>query len=65
MFLLACWQILLWRLSGQSDFVVGIASDGRTYEGLQEAVGLFGKTLPVSCHLERDLRLSELLERTE
>ena len=62
-FLLACWQILLWRLTGQSDFIIGIASDGRTYEGLQEAVGPFGKTLPVSCHLERDFRLSSLLGR--
>ena len=61
--LLACWQILLWRLGGQSDFVVGIACDGRTYEGLQEAVGPFGKTLPMFCHLERDFRLSGLLGR--
>ena len=52
-FFLACWQILLWRLTGQSDFVVGLACDGRTYEGLQEAVGLFGKTLPVPCHAGR------------
>ena len=63
--LLTCWQILLWRLSGQSDFVVGVSSDGRTYEGLQEALGLFGKSLPMICHLEGDLRLSELLERTK
>ena len=63
--LLSCWQILLWRLSGQSEFVVGVTSDGRTYEGLQEALGLFGKSLPMICHLEGGLRLSELLERTE
>ena len=59
--LLSCWQILLWRLSGQSEFVVGVTSDGRTYEGLHEALGLFGKSLPMICHLEGDLRLSELL----
>ncbi len=62
-FLLACWQILLWRLADQSDFVVGVAADGRTYEGLQEALGPFAKTLPVICHLEQDLRLSGLLGR--
>ena len=62
-FFLACWQILLWRLTGQSDFVVGLASDGRTYEGLQEALGLFAKTLPVNCRLEERLRFSEVLER--
>ncbi|HVB55147.1 MAG TPA: amino acid adenylation domain-containing protein [Candidatus Acidoferrales bacterium] len=63
-FFLACWQVLLWRLTGQSDFVVGLASDGRTYEGLQEALGLFAKTLPVQCRLEKKLRFSEVLERT-
>jgi amino acid adenylation domain-containing protein len=62
-FFLACWQTLLRRLTGQSDFVVGMACGGRTYEGLQEAVGLFEKTLPLLCHLEGDLRLSGLLER--
>ena len=63
-FFLACWQILLWRLTGESDFVVGLACDGRTYEGLQEVLGLFAKTLPVHCRLEEQLRFSEVLERT-
>ncbi|HEY9157249.1 amino acid adenylation domain-containing protein [Candidatus Binatus sp.] len=63
-FFLACWQILLWRLTGESDFVVGLACDGRTYEGLQEALGPFAKTLPVQFQLEEQLRFSEVLERT-
>ena len=64
-FLLACWQILLWRLTGEADFVVGLACDGRTYEGLQEAMGPFAKTLPVYCRLEEQLRFSEVLKRTD
>jgi len=64
-FLMACWQTLLWRLTGQSDFVVGMVCDGRTYEGLQEAVGLFGKTLPIPCHLEGGVRFSGVLERVK
>lgn len=63
-FFLACWQVLLWRLTGESDFVFGVGSDGRTYEGLHEALGLFAKTLPVHCRLEERLRFSEVLERT-
>jgi amino acid adenylation domain-containing protein len=63
--LLACWQILLWRLSGESEFVVGLACDGRTYEGLKEALGLFAKTLPVQGRLHDQLRFREVLERTE
>src|SRR5687767_4917977 len=30
--LLACWQILLWRLSGRARVVVGVGFDGRKYE---------------------------------
>jgi amino acid adenylation domain-containing protein len=60
-FLLACWQSLLRRLTGQTDFVVGMACDGRTYEGLREAVGLFAKYLPLYSHLEESVRFSELL----
>jgi amino acid adenylation domain-containing protein len=62
---LACWQILLWRLTGESDFLVGLACDGRTYEELREALGLFAKTLPLHCRLEEQLTFSELLERTD
>ena len=58
-------QILLWRLSGESEFVVGLACDGRTYEELQEALGLFAKTVPVHCRLEEHLRFSEALKQTD
>jgi amino acid adenylation domain-containing protein len=64
-FFLACWQILLWRLTGQSDFAIGLACDGRTYEGLEEALGLFAKTLPLHCRFEEQRRFSEVLERTD
>jgi len=64
-FFLACWQTLLWRLTGQADFAIGMACDGRTYEGLQEAVGLFGKTLPLLCHLEGRLRFDALLKHID
>lgn len=60
-FLLACWQILLWRLTGQSDLIVGIACDGRNEEELIEALGLFAKYLPLPCHLEKDYPFSEVL----
>jgi len=64
-FLMACWQILLWRLSAESDFVVGIACDGRSYEGLQETVGLFSKYLPLRCHLEGKFQFGEILRRVD
>ena len=62
-FLLACWQTLLWRLTGVSDFSIGMACDGRSYEELQRALGLFSKNLPLRCHLEREFPFSKLLRR--
>jgi amino acid adenylation domain-containing protein/thioester reductase-like protein len=59
--LLSCWQALLWRMTGQPDMVVGTAFDGRKYEELQGALGLFAKYLPLHCHFDENLRLGQLL----
>jgi len=62
-FFLACWQILLWRLTGETDIIVGTGCDRREYEELQDALGLFAAWLPVHCHLAPELRFWEVLER--
>jgi amino acid adenylation domain-containing protein len=61
--LLACWQILLWRLTGVSDMVVGTACDGRPEEELQEMLGLFAKYVPLHCHLQDQLKFSDVLKQ--
>ncbi|WP_017654192.1 non-ribosomal peptide synthetase [Fortiea contorta] len=61
--LLAAWQVLLWRLSGQSDIVIGVAGNGREYEELKDVLGLLTKYLPTHSHLETNSKFSELLER--
>jgi len=61
--LLACWQTLLWRLTGQSDIVVGDACDGRPHAMLHSALGLFAKWLPVRCHFTRNSRYSDILSQ--
>jgi amino acid adenylation domain-containing protein len=62
-FLLACWQALLWRLTAQSNFVIGCAYDGRRHEVLQGAIGLFERWLPIGCRFEANLRFSEVLSQ--
>lgn len=62
-FFLTCWRVLLWRLSGQSELVIGVACDGRTYEELQGAFGLLAKYLPVGCRLEEISRFTEVLDQ--
>ncbi len=60
--LLACWQILLYRLMDQPIITVGLACDGRRYDGLQQAIGLFVKYLPIECHFEAASKLSQIIE---
>ena len=51
MTLLASFQVLLYRLSGQSDIVVGSAISGRKFLELESVVGLFVNTLPLRVDL--------------
>ena len=64
-FLLACWQIQLWRFTEQSDIVVGTASDGRKYQELKNALGLLTNYLPIHSHLEENLHFKELLKKVK
>ncbi|MEE8524012.1 MAG: amino acid adenylation domain-containing protein, partial [Thermoanaerobaculia bacterium] len=61
--LLANWYLLLSRLSDQSRPVIGIKLSGRNYEGLDGAVGLFARYLPLSAELGNDLRWIDLVAR--
>ncbi|MEH2082675.1 MAG: amino acid adenylation domain-containing protein [Nostoc sp.] len=61
--LLTCLAILLWRLTQQSKILIGTACDGRNYEGLESAFGLFAKYLPLVCHLEENWTFSEILQQ--
>ena len=62
---LACWQILLRRLTGHKDLIVGVSYDGRSYEGLSETLGLFARCLPLHCHIEDKQTLVDLLQEIE
>jgi amino acid adenylation domain-containing protein len=63
LFLLACWQVLLARVSGQLRTVVGWVHDGRGPEELEGVLGPLAKHLPLRCELSEDLRFDELLSR--
>jgi amino acid adenylation domain-containing protein len=47
-FWLAVWQVFLARASERSELVLGAASAGRAFEGLERALGTFQKLLPVA-----------------
>jgi amino acid adenylation domain-containing protein len=63
--LLTCWQTLLWRLTGESDLIVGAAYDGRVYEGVEDALGLFTRYLPVRLDIEASRSFVQMLKSVE
>jgi amino acid adenylation domain-containing protein len=63
LFLFACWQTLLWRLSEESGIVTGYVSQGRKYEELRAALGLFATWFPVSVQLNEDYSFGEVLKQ--
>jgi len=68
-FLLACYQVLLARLCGQTHIVVGTLFDGRRYTELHSAVGLFASYLPVPSQVDSNktfgVLLAELKQTTQ
>src|SRR5439155_7600759 len=64
-FMLACWQSLLWRVTGQPEVLLGFASLGRTHEELEAAVGAFAKVLPLHAHFEPDTTFAQALQAAE
>ncbi|PYS87922.1 MAG: non-ribosomal peptide synthetase [Acidobacteria bacterium] len=63
--LAACWQTLLWRLTGQAEVVLGNVNDGRKYDELQGALGLLARALPIRSHFAEGLTFVEVLRATE
>jgi amino acid adenylation domain-containing protein/non-ribosomal peptide synthase protein (TIGR01720 family) len=50
--LLTAWQVVLWRLDGQSERVVGVGCDGRRHVELAGAAGLFARYVPLRVRLD-------------
>ncbi|MFS0694019.1 amino acid adenylation domain-containing protein [Streptomyces nitrosporeus] len=64
MVLLAAFQELLARFSGQRDFAVGSPVAGRPEPELEDLIGMFVNVLPLRTRLDGDPSFSVLLERT-
>ncbi|MEM7717534.1 MAG: AMP-binding protein, partial [Cyanobacteria bacterium P01_A01_bin.68] len=63
--LMACWQILLSRLTGQSEMTIAMCCDGRNYDELKPAIGLLAKYIPVSVDLSSNSKFSEIIKHLE
>ena len=65
MTLLAAFQVLLSRYSGQEDIVVGSSIAGRSYAEIEPLIGFFVNTLPLRIDLSGDPTFRELLARVK
>lgn len=63
MTLLAAFQTLLYRLSGQPDIVVGSPIAGRNRAELEQLIGCFINTLPLRSNLAGNPRFRDLLNQ--
>ncbi len=61
-FLLASWQVLLRRLTGEDELTVGVTIDGREYDELAGALGPFARALPVRARWPADARFEEIVQ---
>ncbi|MDI3284229.1 non-ribosomal peptide synthetase [Polyangium sp. 15x6] len=63
MVLLAAFDVLLSRLSGAEDVVVGAPIAGRNHQEIEPLIGFFVNTLVLRANLAGDLTFIELLEQ--
>lgn len=63
--LLACWQILILRLTGESEIVIGAGCERREYEELQDVLGLIATWIPVKINFTPNLSFKEVLQLVE
>jgi len=63
MLLLAAFQVLLHRLSGQDDIIVGTPVAGRTHTEIEDLIGCFINTLALRTDLSGNPSFRELLQR--
>jgi amino acid adenylation domain-containing protein len=61
--LLAAYQVVLFRYSGQSRFAVGVPFSLRDTPALDHTVGCLINTLPIACRMERCESFGDLLEQ--
>src|SRR5579864_5959234 len=61
MTLLAGWQVLMWRYSGQSDVAMGTPIAGRRWSETEELIGFFVNTLVMRSQVRGEESFGELL----
>ncbi len=64
MWLLAVYQLLLHKHTGQDELMIGAPTSGRSMPGSEQVLGHFVNTIPLRCRLQGLARFDQLLEQT-
>ena len=62
-FMLTCFNLLLWRLTGIEDSIIGTACDGRTEEDLDTIPGLLTRYVPILTHLSPEQHYTHIWQQ--
>ncbi|WP_458462471.1 amino acid adenylation domain-containing protein [Paenibacillus sp.] len=65
MLLLAVYQVMLHRYTGQEDIIVGTPVAGRGHADLEPVIGMFVNTLAIRCKPRSDQSFSSFLEEVK
>ncbi|HEU5377685.1 MAG TPA: amino acid adenylation domain-containing protein [Ktedonobacteraceae bacterium] len=63
-FFLACWKALVWYSTGESDFIIGTAADGRRHEMLRDALGPLTRYLPLASQINAEDTFHAVIQQT-
>ena len=63
--LLACWLIVLWRLTGEPQMLLGVACNGRGHEELAEVLGHYTRFVPFTAYVREDWTFGQIVAFVE
>jgi amino acid adenylation domain-containing protein/non-ribosomal peptide synthase protein (TIGR01720 family) len=63
--LFACWQVLLWRLTDQHEFLIGAYFDGRKTDAFEGLPGLYGRYLPFHAQSYSRAKFTDILNQVD
>src|ERR1043165_7320521 len=64
-FLLACWEVLLWRYADEAQFSVAAVVDGRKFEDLQTGFGPYSRALPIAFNYREGMSFGDVVTETQ
>ncbi|HKS74562.1 MAG TPA: amino acid adenylation domain-containing protein [Terriglobales bacterium] len=63
--LLSCWIALWARLNGRQNLTIGCSFDGRKYQELEDAIGVFANSIPIHSPVAPEARFDALANQVK